>query len=311
MQRNRIWLMIHLRGHVFYSLTFVFAILMAGALIWIYFASEKVPSSIAIEIPPVPQRQQPSPMPQSAASCIVPLGGKSAPNAAEKFFNAIEKRFRLAGFRLNARKPGNSSAIIEDREAGLQWMRRKGEKIADEVSIANVGTNSVALTTPYGLYTLYLSRKGSVGGEVSGDTNTSSSSGQSGAVTRLAGAEVAPGSWRFRRDDMMAYFNEIKVRPERIGAVFDTLAPIWYTDESDGKQKIEGYRVEICGEEDFFKAVGFREGDIVREVNGIRMTNRYAAEELIRRFVYGDLHFAHIKMERDGEDILQTYDVEE
>jgi type II secretory pathway component PulC len=110
---------------------------------------------------------------------------------------------------------------------------------------------------------------------------------------------------------MMAYFNEIKVRPERIGAVFDTLAPVWYTDENDGKQKIEGYRVEICGEEDFFKAVGFKEGDIVREVNGIRMTNRYAAEELIRRFVYGDLHFAHIKMERDGEDILQTYDVEE
>lgn len=311
MQRNRIWLMIHLRGHVFYILTFVFAILMAGALIWTYFAADKIPASVAIEIPALPQRQQPSPMPQGAASSIVPIGGKTAPNAAEKFFSAIEARFRLAGFRLNARKPNNSTAIIEDREAGIQWMRRKGEKIADEVLVANVGTNSVALTTPYGLYTLYLSRKGSASANAGVASSEVAKVGASGAVTRLAGAEVSAGCWKFRRDDMMAYFNEIKVRPERIGAVFDTLAPIWYTDEKDGKQKIEGYRVEICGEEEFFKAVGFREGDIVREVNGIRMTNRYAAEELIRRFVYGDLHFAHIKMERDGEDILQTYDVEE
>ena len=303
--------MIYLRGHVFYLLTALFAILMAGASVWAYLASDKVPESVVIDEPQALPARVVSPIPADAADCIAPFGGKTAPNAAEKFFAAIEKRFRLAGFRLNARKPGNSSAIIEDREAGCQWMRRKGEKIADEVSIANVGTNSVALSTPYGVYSLYLSRKGAVGGEGVSTAESEASDFSSGAVSRLVGAEVAPGSWKFRRGDMMAYFNEIKVRPERIGAVFDTLAPVWYTDENDGKQKIEGYRVEICGEEDFFKAVGFKEGDIVREVNGIRMTNRYAAEELIRRFVYGDLHFAHIKMERDGEDILQTYDVEE
>ena len=108
----------------------------------------------------------------------------------------------------------------------------------------------------------------------------------------------------------MAYYDEVRSRPERLEAVFDTLAPIWYTDEADGKQKIEGYRVEPCGEEAFFSAVGFHEGDIVREVNGIRMDNRYAAEELIRRFAANDLDFAHIKMERGGEEIIQTYFVE-
>ena len=52
------------------------------------------------------------------------------------------------------------------------------------------------------------------------------------------------------------------------------------------------------------------EGDVVREVNGIRMDNRFAAEELIRRFASGDLTFAHIRMERDGEEIVQSYFLE-
>ncbi|MBR0056685.1 MAG: hypothetical protein IJP66_05090, partial [Kiritimatiellae bacterium] len=73
---------------------------------------------------------------------------------------------------------------------------------------------------------------------------------------------------------------------------------------------IEGYRVEPCGEEAFFAAVGFNEGDIVREVNGIRMDNRYAAEELIRRFAAGDLDFANIRMERAGEELVQSYYLE-
>lgn len=105
----------------------------------------------------------------------------------------------------------------------------------------------------------------------------------------------------------MDYYNEIKDREERYSAVFDTLAPLYYTDEADGKEKIEGYRVDICGEEEFFKAIGFHQGDVIREVNGIKMTNRYAAEALIGRFISNDLDFVHVKLERDGEEVVQAY----
>lgn len=249
------------------------------------------------------------------AGCLATGGDGAAPGAKDRFFSEIERRFRLAGFRIDARRPEASRAIIEDRDAHRQWLRRKGEELSPAVTLAEVGTNAVTLSTPYGLYSLRISRREEGQGRAAsgaGRLPDAPAPQQLGAdaASRLAGHETSPGTWTFSRNDIMAYYDEVRSRPERLEAVFDTLAPIWYTDEADGKQKIEGYRVEPCGEEAFFSAVGFREGDIVREVNGIRMDNRYAAEELIRRFAANDLDFAHIKMERGGEEIIQTYFVE-
>lgn len=250
--------------------------------------------------------------PPGADKAVAPLGGVSPRSDAQDYFNKLNERFRLAGFRISVRNPSKSGAIIEDLNDGTQWMRRKGEFLTSSVYISSVGTNSVTLDTPHGYYVLFQSKRGEKAKGLSVDMGVSHSGDvMSRTLSSIAEGERTPGTWHLRRDDVLAYFNEVRERPERLEAVFDTLAPVWYTDENDGKQKIEGYRVEICGEEDFFKAVGFREGDIVREVNGIKMTNRYAAEELIRRFVQDDLKFAHIKMERDGEDIIQSYLVEE
>lgn len=241
-------------------------------------------------------------------------GGQAA--AKERFFAEIARRFRLAGFHLNAERPEASRAIIEDRDSQRQWLRRKGEELAPAVAVAGIETNSVSLATPYGICRLQLSKRSGDFGSSQGRTAVAEGSGSLqdkmslGAVAGLVDCETSPGNWTFRREALMDYYEEVKMRPERLEAVFDTLAPIWFTDEADGKQKIEGYRVEPCGEEAFFAAVGFKEGDIVREVNGIRMDNRYAAEELIRRFADGDLEFAHIKMERNGEELVQSYLVE-
>ena len=100
----------------------------------------------------------------------------------------------------------------------------------------------------------------------------------------------------------MDYYEELKSRPERLVTVFDTMAPVY-----DANERIEGYKVDIKGEAEFFKAIGFNQGDIVREVNGIPMTNRRAAENLIRRYADDDLDFIVIKMERDGKPIQQVY----
>ncbi len=247
----------------------------------------------------------------AAEKVFAPLNPEDPEREAKIFFDAVNKRFRLAGFRFNIKNRNNAGAIIEDRNDGVQWIRKKGEALTENVTVAGVGTNSVILATPYGSYELLRSKKNknstvSEGREL-GDTGAAVNGQMSPALSGISSGQTTPGTWHLKRSDVMDYFNEIRDRPERIEAVFDTLAPVWYTDEADGKQKIEGYRVEICGEEDFFRAVGFNEGDIVREVNGIRMTNRYAAEELIRRFIHDDLEFAHIRMERNGEDIIQSY----
>lgn len=251
--------------------------------------------------------------PPSAAGALAPADGKRSESARDRFFAAIAGRFRLAGFKINPRHPDDSRAIIEDRESRRQWLRRRGESLAQGVSLAVIGTNEVTLSTPYGECRLALSRR--EGADAADRQRGPSPSGSpvevlefgDGAVARLEGAEESPGTWRISRDDLMAYYDEVRRRPERLEAVFDTLAPIWFVDDADGSQRIEGYRVEPCGEERFFTAMGLHEGDVIREVNGIRMTNRYAAEDLIRRFAAGDLDFAHIKMERDGEELVQSY----
>lgn len=242
--------------------------------------------------------------------------GASTPSqgAREKFFADLSARFRLAGFRIDPGNPEGSRAIIEDCESRRQWIRRRGDSIAPAVTVAGVETNGVTLSTPYGPCRLALSRRAAGPGQAARNASPANADAPQpqpgGAAERLVGHETNPGVWTFRRDDLMDYYEEVRRRPERLEAVFDTLAPIWYEDETDGRQKIEGYRVEPCGEELFFAAVGLREGDVVREVNGIRMDNRFAAEELIRRFASGDLTFAHIRMERDGEEIVQSYFLE-
>lgn len=303
--------MIHLRGHVF-----GFAAILAAFILAVLFADlfrqwRRMPKPAAL--PPCeavfdPAAPEAPLFSLSDASLVRPAGGIDAAAAREAFFTQIEKRFRLAGFRISKRTPSSSSAIVEDMETHDQWMRKKGDRLSSDILVSGVHTNFLLLETPYGQYRLFQSareRKGSTARPSDGQARAQSFA--AGAISRLEGRETSPGTWQFSRADVMDYFNEVKDRPERFEALFDTLAPIWYTDEEDGRRKIEGYRVEICGEEDFFRAVGFKEGDIVREVNGIQMTNRYAAEELIRRFVNDDLSFAHIKMERNGEEIVQSY----
>ncbi len=316
---NRIWLMIYPRRHVLSlstAVALVAAVALAACAVALAFRASVrddgrlpgIPDSVAL-----PERR-PLGLPAGAAACIATVDGSTEAGEDERFFAATRSRFRLAGFSLNRKRPENSAAIIEDTSDRRQWLRRKGEKLTAAVSVAAVGTNSVTLSTPYGDCVLHVSKRGDdapPGAAASAlPAPAKDFSRVEGAVVRLVGAETSPGTWNLKRDDVMAYYNEIKTRPERLGAIFDTLAPIWYTDAEDGRQKIEGYRVEYCGEEAFFKAMGFRENDVVREVNGIKMTNRYAAEELIRRFVADDLKFAHIKMERDGEEIVQSYFVE-
>lgn len=302
--------MIHPRRHVLFLFSAVVALALAAAAVCVLRLAFSMRSQESGVPPPTSASLEfASLLPRGAFECIEPFGGDGKTDAAAKYFAGLQGRLRLAGFKLNRANPENSAAIIDiaDGDSHRQGIYRKGAKVIPAVFVAGVGTNSVALSTPHGPCTLFLSRRGN-GAVVAGAEGAPSiQEFASGAVSRLAGAETSPGTWHFRRQDVMDYYNEIKEREERYTAVFDTLAPLYYTDEADGREKIEGYRVDICGEEEFFKAIGFRQGDVIREVNGVRMTNRYAAEALIGRFISNDLDFVHVKLERDGEEVVQSY----
>ncbi len=301
--------MIYLRRHVLFF-SFIFTILFIGLAFLVNRYTKSV-SKVAVPDLAVADTSQDAKksfrLPSNSDELFVYAGGEETKNRAEEFFASLNSRFRLAAVQRSS--SGNAFAVIEDKSDGRQWMKRKGEKLTESAEILSVEAKSIIIATPFGDYEMLQSDKGKGGSSGSGRVVSSSDNrtSVSSTIAKLEAGKTNEGIWELSRDDVMDYFNEVKERPERFEALFDTLAPIWYTDEADGKQKIEGYRVEICGEEDFFKAVGFNEGDIVREVNGIKMTNRFAAEELIRRFIHNDLEFAHIRMERDGEEVIQSY----
>ena len=118
------------------------------------------------------------------------------------------------------------------------------------------------------------------------------------------GEQTGAGSWRMDRDALLAYYEELLDNPERLLQVFDSMQPIYTADGA-----IEGYRLQTVGEAEFFDAVGFQEGDAVRAVNTLPMTNRRRAEFFIRQVVENDLSAIVIDLERDGTEQRLVYEL--
>ena len=125
-----------------------------------------------------------------------------------------------------------------------------------------------------------------------------------GGPNRFGLQHEEDGIWRMDRQALMGYYEELLDEPERLLQVFDSMQPL-YTETGT----IEGYRVEPVGEQAFFEAVGFREGDTVRSVNALPMTNRRRAEFFIRQVVEKDMSAIVIDLERDGEPVRVVYEI--
>ena len=125
-----------------------------------------------------------------------------------------------------------------------------------------------------------------------------------GVVVTRFGRQTESGTWSMDREALLAYYEELLDAPERLLQVFDSMQPIYTANGS-----IEGYQLQTVGEAEFFEAVGFREGDKVRAVNTLAMTNRRRAEFFIRQVVENDLDAIVIDLERDGSPKRLVYEL--
>ena len=293
--------MIHSRRHVF-------LFLLACTLLTVVFLSVNLsragkatakPATVPVETPVFPVVQFPS-LSEEHSTAIAPavaVPKDSGPGIAE----VIRSRYRLAGVTLNRMSPDRSLAIIEERESGRQRRLRPGDDLDDSCRLSVVRTNSVLLTTSRGMIALFAERAQLAA--LSAPAFAPGSAGDMASIMAKFGAtRIDTNTWNFSRETIMDYYRELLDRPERLVKVFDSLAPV-YNDQA----KIEGYRVDIQGEKDFFQAIGFKQGDVVRSVNGIDMTNRRRAENLIRRYAADDLDFIVIELDRDGKREKQYY----
>lgn len=259
-------------------------------------------------IPPPPsadlQDATPAPPPPPASAdawaAIVP---------DEAAGRAIARRFRLAGTLLGAH--GGAAdiplAVLDDRSVARQRLVRLGEEVADGIRLVEVRHGEAVLEGPAGRATLRVERRAALAsafGDAPGSDDANRADAQ--PSDRFGGREVFPGRWEFSRDRLLDYYTELRREPERLVAVFDSLEPLW-KDGDPTTRVIEGYQLNVQGEADFFQAMGMRQGDIVRSVNSVDMTNRIRAEAFIEAFVLGDLDTFVIDMERDGEAMQHVY----
>ncbi len=219
----------------------------------------------------------------------------------DKPAEAVADKFRLVTVSL-ATDPNLSMAFIENRAARTQKCYHPGDDLEEGYTVSEIIDKGAVINTPRGPFLLTFGSALLIGGSNS-TGNTSDGVGDVATLLhKFGGRRTGTNEWHFSRSAVMDYYEELKSRPERLVTVFDTMTPVYGPNE-----RIEGYKVDIQGEAEFFKAIGFNQGDIVREVNGIPMTNRRAAERLIRRYAEDDLDFIVIEMERDGKPVQQVY----
>ena len=219
----------------------------------------------------------------------------------EKPANGVAEKFRLVTVSL-ASDPNLSMAFIENKTARTQKCYHPGDDLEDGYTVSEITDKGAVVNTPTGPFLLTFGTALLLGGSNSTASHADGVGDPGALLHKFGGRRSGTNEWHFSRSAVMDYYEELKSRPERLVTVFDTMAPVY-----DANERIEGYKVDIKGEAEFFKAIGFNQGDIVREVNGIPMTNRRAAENLIRRYADDDLDFIVIKMERDGKPIQQVY----
>lgn len=144
----------------------------------------------------------------------------------------------------------------------------------------------------------------SIGNRVGQHANVEAeSSGVPG--NRFGITQGSSNEWSVAFGDVIDYFDELKSRPERLEQLFDTFEPVY-----NGKA-IQGYKINIKGEEDFLKSAGLAQGDFVKSVNYIQMNNRWQAERLIEDVVSGKKDFLVFEIERNGKIVKQNYHVQQ
>lgn len=247
---------------------------------------------------------EPPPALAEAPWDVLRAGGD--PSAPE---GSLSRRFRLAGtlFGYGVGSVERPQAILDDKLLVVQRLVRRGEEVLPGIRLVEVHTDAVVLEGPQGREELRIERTAfsaaPSGGAATAAANVEAPSGQDG---RFGGGQVFPGRWEFRRDALLRYYAELRDQPERLLAVFDSMEPL-YESNDPATRTITGYRLNVRGEAPLFEAMGLNPGDVVRSVNSVPMTNRRRAEEFIRSFVEDNEDTFVFEVERGGAMTKQVY----
>lgn len=243
-------------------------------------------------------RSSEAPSIQSVASIEPRKWSIFAPAGLAESKSMAGQRLRLAGTFFSFPEAGHSlcKAILDDVRNNEQRLVAEGDRI-EEIEIVRIYPDHVLIRTPMGDETLWLSFFDA--GRQKSEEEERRPTGKVAASTSYGtryGTRIGESRYVMNRAALMEYYRELTEDPERAAKLYVSMKPE-YNDDG----RIQGYRVNKVGEEEFFEAVGLKEGDVVRKVNSLNMTSRARAEYFISEFLQGRLSAAVLDIERDGQ----------
>ena len=221
--------------------------------------------------------------------------------------SVLTERYELAGTFLSYSGSGNDApatriAVLDDLKEKKQVLVYEGRMVEGH-KVVMVDENRAVLEGPRGRVELWRRvSAGAVPKVASPDPNLIEDENADGSFydapaleTNRFGKRVAADRWILERKALMGYYEEMMANPERLVMLYKSFRP----DRKDGE--VAGFQFKTEGEADFFKAVGFQDGDVVRAVNSMQMTSQRRAEFFIGEFARENLNAVVIEVERGGE----------
>jgi hypothetical protein len=213
-------------------------------------------------------------------------------------------RYRLAGtFFIEGAGDLRRKAILDSVLKREQFIVSEGDALED-LTVEKIYYDHATLRSPSGSFDVWVEFSSKAAPASAGVTNMPALA-VSGETNKFGCVKIQDNRWKFSRKPLLDYYQELLDEPNRMVAVFDTMKPV-----RDERNKITGYVVGIEGEREFFDAVGLRQGDIVRAVNSLPMTNRRRAEAFIDQFLKDQMNAVVLEVERGGKSTKQIYQMQ-
>ncbi len=215
-------------------------------------------------------------------------------------------RYRLAGTLLMRFDDGtlrHGRAIIDDTQERRQLVLAEQES-AGNLRVLRIEWNRV--TVEVGGQVAVLTMR-YAGGGAPPPAEPSSVVAAAAAATPLEvnrfGRRVQPDRWLIEREAVLDYYRDLRNDPVRIARLYESFRPVRDRESS----RITGYELNILGEEEFLRAVGLQEGDVVRAVNSMPMISQTRAEFFIGEFLKENLNAIVLDIERSGQTQKLVY----
>lgn len=237
-------------------------------------------------------------------------GESSAPKSAP---GALAARYRLAGVFLSLPdmdQPGPGAgercAILDDVQAKQQYLALEKEWLKDApvpVQVAAIADDHVVLFDGEREETIQLAAGTASASETGPDKSAAAASAKRQVLeSNRFGDRIEENRWEINRQAVLEYSQEVLNSPVRTAAMFLSMDP-----ERGPDGKVFGHRLNMDfkdldeKDKDFYKQVGLQNGDVLRRVNSVHMTNQKRAEYLIGQFAQGKLNTIVIDVDRGGQ----------